>query len=104
MFAVVEIAGKQYKVSPREQLEVDLLEVEPGANLTFERVFMVAETDDKAIIGKPYVDGAVVEAKVLAHTKGEKIRVFKFIAKKRHSKAQGHRQQYTKIEITAIIS
>lgn len=102
MFAVVEIAGKQYIVSPNDQLEVDLLDAEPGSNLKFERVFMVAKNDTSAEIGKPYVDNAVVEAKLLSHVKGEKIRVFKFIAKKRHSKAQGHRQNYSKIEITAI--
>ena len=102
MFAVVEIAGKQYKVSPNEKIEVDHLNEEAGAKLKFNTVLMVAESDKDAKIGQPYVEGAVVEAKVVEDTKGEKIRVFKFIAKKRHSKAQGHRQQYTVIEITGI--
>ena len=102
MFAVVEIAGKQYKVSPKDIIEVDLMDVEPGASLKFERVLMVAESDTKAEIGKPYVDSAVVEAKVVSMVKGEKVRVFKFTAKKRSSKAQGHRQKYTQLEITGI--
>jgi large subunit ribosomal protein L21 len=102
MFAVVEIAGKQYKVSPSEQIEVDLLQEEDGKKLVFDKVMMIAESETVAKIGQPYVKGASVEAKVIEMVKGEKVRVFKFIAKKRHSKAQGHRQKYTRLEITAI--
>jgi large subunit ribosomal protein L21 len=102
MFAVVEIAGKQYRVTPNEKIEVDLLEADPGKNLKFNKVLMYAESAEKAKIGQPYLSGAIVEAKVIEHTKGEKIRVFKFIAKKRHSKTQGHRQKYTMLEITSI--
>lgn len=102
MFAVVEIGGRQYKVTPSEKIEVELLENEPGKTIEFNNVVLYAETDDKAKIGQPYVAGVSVEAKVLEHFRGEKIRVFKFIPKKRHSKAQGHRQNYTRLEITAI--
>ncbi len=102
MFAVVEISGKQYKVSPKDLIEVDLLDEEPGKTLKFDRVLMVAENDKQAAIGKPYLESAFVEAKVVSMVKGEKVRVFKFTAKKRHSKAQGHRQKYTQIEITGI--
>lgn len=102
MFAVVEIGGRQYKVTTNDQIEVELLEEEAGKSIKFNKVLIYAESDDKAKIGKPYISGASVEAKVLEHFKGEKIRVFKFIAKKRHSKAQGHRQNYTRLEITAI--
>lgn len=102
MFAVVEIAGKQYKVTPNEQIEVDLLDQKEGDNVKFDKVLMVAESEDKAVLGHPYVKGASVEAKVVEHFKGEKVIVFKFIAKKRHSKTQGHRQNYTRLEITGI--
>jgi large subunit ribosomal protein L21 len=102
MFAVVEIGGRQYKVAANEKLEVELLEADPGKDLKFNRVLMVAESDSKAKIGQPYLPGAEVSAKVIEHFKGPKIRVFKFIAKKRHSKAQGHRQNYTRLEITGI--
>ncbi len=102
MFAVVEIAGRQYKVSPKEQVEVDLLEAEPGKSLKFDKVLLVAESDSSAKIGKPYLAGAEVDAKVVEHFKGEKIRVFKFRPKKRYAKTRGHRQHYTRLEITGI--
>lgn len=102
MFAVLEIGGKQYKVSPQEKIEVDLMEEEPGKTVIFPHVLMYADSDTSAKIGTPYVDGASVEAKVIEHFKGEKIRVFKFIAKKRHQKTQGHRQNYTRLEIVGI--
>ncbi len=103
MFAVVEIGGRQYKVTPNEKIEVEKLAEESGKSIVFNRVLLVGdEKGDDAKIGKPYVEGASVEAKVIGDVKGEKIRVFKFIAKKRHSKTQGHRQTYTQLEIISI--
>ncbi len=102
MFAVVEISGRQYRVTQNEKIEVDLLEAEPGKKMVFDKVVLYADADDKATIGQPYLPGATVEATVVEHFKGEKIRVFKFIPKKRHQKTQGHRQHYTRLEITAI--
>ena len=102
MFAVVEIAGRQYRVTPDEKIEVDLLDSEPGKSLKFNRVLISAESEKSAKIGQPYLPGAEVTAKVIEHFKGPKIRVFKFTPKKRHSKSQGHRQNYTRLEITAI--
>ncbi len=102
MFAVIEVAGRQYKVSVNEKIDVDHMDNEVGATLDIDRVLMVAETEDNAKIGQPYVEGASVSVKVVEQFKGEKIRVFKFIPKKRHSKSQGHRQQYTKLEIISI--
>jgi large subunit ribosomal protein L21 len=102
MFAVVEIGGRQYRVTPNEKIEVELLDADPGKSLKFNKVLLYAEKDDSAKIGQPYLSGAEVSAKVVEHFKGEKIRVFKFIAKKRHSKTQGHRQNYTRLEITGI--
>lgn len=102
MFAVVEIGGKQYKVSPQEKIEVELMAEDPGKTVTFPHVLLYADSDKTAKIGTPYLNGASVEAKVVEHFKGDKIRVFKFIAKKRHQKTQGHRQNYTRLEITAI--
>jgi large subunit ribosomal protein L21 len=102
MFAVVEISGRQYKVSQNDKVEVDLLDAEPGKNLKFDKVLLLAESDTEAKIGKPYLEGATVDATVVEHFKGEKIRVFKFRPKKRYSKSQGHRQNYTRLEITAI--
>jgi len=102
MFAVVEIGGKQYRVTKDEKIEVELLESKPGDSLKFNRVLLSSEAEDKAKIGQPYLTGAEVTAKVLEHFRGPKIRVFKFTPKKRHSKSQGHRQNYTLLEITSI--
>jgi len=102
MFAVVEIGGRQYKVTPNDKIEVELLDTEAGKSMKFDRVLLVSSDDKEANIGMPYVKGANVEAKVLKHFKGEKIRVFKFTPKKRYKKTQGHRQNYTQLEITAI--
>jgi large subunit ribosomal protein L21 len=102
MFAVVEIGGRQYRVTPNEKIEVEMLTAEPGKSIKFNKVLLYAETDNSAKIGQPYLSGGEVTAKVVEHFKGEKIRVFKFIPKKRHQKTQGHRQTYTRLEITGI--
>jgi large subunit ribosomal protein L21 len=102
MFAVVEIGGRQYRVTPNEKIEVELLDAEAGKSLKFNKVLLYAETDSSAKIGAPYLTGGEVSAKVVEHFKGEKIRVFKFTPKKRHQKTQGHRQTYTRLEITDI--
>jgi large subunit ribosomal protein L21 len=102
MFAVVEIGGRQYKVTPNAKIDVELLDTEAGKPVKFNTVLLVSENDKDANIGMPYVKGATVEAKVVKHFKGEKIRVFKFTPKKRFKKTQGHRQNYTQLEITGI--
>ncbi len=102
MFAVVEIGGRQYKVTQNAIIDVELLETEAGKSMKFDKVLLVSENDKDANIGMPYVKGATVEAKVVKHFKGEKIIVFKFTPKKRFKKTQGHRQNYTQLEITAI--
>lgn len=102
MFAVVDIDGNQYKVAPKETIEIHKLDAEPGKTVKFEHVVLLASSDKDAKIGQPFVAGASVEAKVVEHFKGEKVRVFKFKPKTRYKKTQGHRQEYTKIEITDI--
>jgi len=102
MFAVVEIGGRQYKVTPNEKIDVELQDAEAGKTMKFNTVLLVSQDDKDANIGMPYVKGATVEAKVVKHFKGEKIRVFKFTPKKRFKKTQGHRQNYTQLEIMAI--
>jgi large subunit ribosomal protein L21 len=102
MFAVVEIGGRQYKVAPNDKIDVELLDSEAGKTMKFDRVLLVSKDDKDADIGMPYVKGASVEAKVVKHFKGEKIIVFKFTPKKRFKKTQGHRQNYTQLEITSI--
>lgn len=105
MFAVVEIGGRQYKVAPKDTIQVEKLDMEEGKDVNFDRILLVAEDDGKEVkIGQPYVKGAKVEGKIVRQFKGEKILVVKFIPKKRHKKTQGHRQNYTLVEITEIHS
>ncbi len=101
MFAVVDIAGQQVKVSPRERICVPKLSQEVGTSLKLDRVLLVA--DEKAVrIGNPYVSNASVAANVLRHLKDDKVMVFKKKKRKGYRVRRGHRQQYTEIEITAI--
>ena len=102
MFAVVEILGKQFRVNQNDQIEVSKLSEEPGKTIKFDTVLLYGESESKAKVGQPYVSGASVEAKVIEHGKADKVRVFKFIAKKRHQTNKGHRQPYTKLEIIGI--
>lgn len=102
MFAVVDIAGFQEKVSEGDSLEVPTLDAKEGATVKFDKVLLIAKSDDDVKIGEPYVSGATVEAKVVSHGRGEKIRVFKMKRRKRYRRTQGHRQGYTQIEIAKI--
>lgn len=101
MFAIVEIAGQQYKVNPAEKLYVPRLEGEVGSSVKFDKVLLLS--DDKAVkVGSPNVSGASVQAKVLAHVKDDKVIVFKKKRRKGYRVKRGHRQQYTHIEIVSI--
>lgn len=101
MFAIIETSGKQYKVEKGQEITVDRLEDKEGATVTIDKVLLINSNNDTKI-GMPWIEGACVEAKVLAHPRGEKLRVFKMIAKKRHSKTIGHRADLTTLEITEI--
>lgn len=102
MFAVVDINGKQHKVAEKDTIQVEKLDAQPGKTVKLDHVVLLASSEKDAKIGAPYVKGASVEAKVMRHFRGEKIRVFKFKAKKRYSRTQGHRQELTKLEIVSI--
>lgn len=103
MFAVVHVGGKQYKVREKDELQVEKMDVEAGKNVKIKEVMLVAEEDGKTVkIGTPFVSGAHVECQVIEHGKGEKIRVFKMKSKKRYSRTQGHRQQYTALKVLKI--
>ena len=101
MYAVIEACGKQYKVEEKDVVFFEKLDAEEGKKVTFDKVILVSD-DGKVQIGNPYVKGVKVEGKVVAHGKGKKIIVFKMKAKKNERKKQGHRQPYTKVEITSI--
>jgi large subunit ribosomal protein L21 len=101
MFAVVNIAGQQFKVSENNTYYVPKLSKEPNKNITFKEVLVL--NDDKDIkVGSPLIKGAKVTAKVLEHLKDDKVIVFKKKRRKGYRKFNGHRQQLTKIEVTKI--
>jgi large subunit ribosomal protein L21 len=101
MFAVVEIAGQQYKVAKADKVIVPLLETKVGSKVTFDKVLLVGD-DNQTRLGTPYVSGASIEAKVLGHVKDDKVTVFKKKKRKGYKVLKGHRQQYTEIEITKV--
>ncbi len=101
MYAIIETCGKQYKVQEGDVVFFEKLDTEEGKKVTFDKVVLVSK-DEKVQIGNPYVKGAKVEGKVVSHGKGKKILVFKYKAKKNYRRTQGHRQPYTKVEITSI--
>ncbi|HOV98792.1 MAG TPA: 50S ribosomal protein L21 [Bacteroidota bacterium] len=101
MFAVVEIAGSQVKVTENEKIFVPKLESEVGSTVRFDKV-MLKSADTSTTVGTPFVKDAFVEATVLRHLKDDKVTVFKKKKRKGYRVQKGHRQQYTEIEITKV--
>ncbi len=101
MYAIIETGGKQYKVAEGDVIFVEKLDVEEGAAVTIDKVLVVANDADIKV-GAPYVEGASVAATAVKNGKEKKIIVYKYKAKKGYHKKQGHRQPYTKLEITKI--
>ena len=98
MKAIIETGGKQYLVEENSVIYVEKLDAENDANVTFDKVLMLDGN-----VGNPYVEGATVTGKVVKQGKNKKIRIFKYVNKKKSTrKTQGHRQPYTKVEITKI--
>lgn len=100
MYAIIATGGKQYRVSQGDIIYVEKLEMEPETTVNFD-VLMIG-SDDGVKVGKPLVEGSKVEGKVLAQTKGEKIIIYKYKSKKNFHRKNGHRQCYTKVEITSV--
>jgi large subunit ribosomal protein L21 len=98
MYAIVEIAGQQFKVSKDQRLFVHRLDAEEGAKVTFDKILFV-DNDGKMTIGAPAITGASVEAKVMRHLQGDKVIVFKKKRRKGYKKKNGHRQSLTQIVI-----
>ncbi|MCD8048952.1 MAG: 50S ribosomal protein L21 [Clostridia bacterium] len=101
MYAVIKTGGKQYQVKVGDVVFIEKIDAEDGAVVTFDEVLLVGG-EDGVKIGTPTVEGAKVEAKVVGQTKGKKVIVFKYKSKKGYRRKSGHRQPYTKVEITAI--
>lgn len=103
MYAVIKTGGKQYRVSAGEKLKVEQIPADIGAEIVLDQVLMVSD-GDAVKLGAPLVSGASVKAKVVAHGRGDKVSIFKMRRRKHYRKSQGHRQNFTEIEILGIAS
>ncbi len=101
MYAIVEIAGQQFKVEKDRYLYVNKLDGEVGAGLVFDKVLLV-DNGGEISVGLPTISGASISGKILEHVKGEKVIIFKKKRRKGYRKKNGHRQQFTKVLIEAI--
>jgi large subunit ribosomal protein L21 len=101
MYAVIKTGGKQYRVVPGEKLKVEKLAGEVGSDIVIDQVLMVADGDN-VTVGAPVVAGASVKATVVSHGRHDKVMIFKMRRRKHYRKTQGHRQDYTEIQIQQI--
>jgi large subunit ribosomal protein L21 len=101
MYAVIKTGGKQYRVTPGEKIKVEQIPADIGSEIVLDQVLMVAD-GDAVKIGAPLVDGASIKATVLSHGRHDKLRIFKMRRRKHYRKSQGHRQNYTEIQIGDI--
>jgi large subunit ribosomal protein L21 len=101
MYAVIKTGGKQYKVVAGEKLKIEQIPADIGAELTIDQVLAVG-AGDTIKFGAPLVEGATVSVKVLAQGRHDKVKIFKMRRRKHYQKHQGHRQNYTEVQIVAI--
>ncbi|MCF8373721.1 MAG: 50S ribosomal protein L21 [Bacteroidales bacterium] len=102
MYAIVEIAGQQFKVEKDSKLYVHRLDAEEGSNIDFDKVLLV-DNEGTVNVGTPTVKGAKITAKVLSHLKGDKVIVFKKKRRKGYQKRNGHRQYLTQVQVESIV-
>jgi len=101
MFAVFSSGGKQHRVTEGEVIKLERLSAEPGDEVVFDKVLVVAK-GDQVTVGKPYVDGGKITAEVMGHDRHKKVRIIKFRRRQNYMRHQGHRQWYTQLKITGI--
>ena len=101
MFAVFQSGGKQHRVTEGDVVRLELLESEPGNEIVFDKVLMVANGEE-VNVGTPFLDGSTVKAEVLKSERGKKISILKFRRRKDYMRRQGHRQWFTEVKITSI--
>ena len=102
MYAVIKSGGKQYRVESGTQVRIESLVADVGSAVAFEEVLLVG-SGDSVKVGAPLVSGAKVKATVVAHGRGEKVKIFKLRRRKHYQKSQGHRQNYTEVRIDDIV-
>jgi large subunit ribosomal protein L21 len=102
MYAIIKAGGKQYKVQSGEQVRVESLEGDVGAKVSFGEVLLVG-AGESVKLGAPLVSGAKVNATIVSHGRGDKVKIFKMRRRKHYAKTQGHRQNYTEVRIDDIV-
>ncbi len=102
MYAIMETGGIQFKVQEGDKLKIPKLNVEPGKPVTFDKVLLISKDEKQALVGKPYLEGARIEAQVISSGKGEKVLVYKFRRRVKYRRKKGHRQDYTQVLINKI--
>jgi large subunit ribosomal protein L21 len=102
MYAVIKTGGKQYRVESGKQVRVESLAADVGAAVAFDEVLLVGN-GEAVKVGAPLVSGAKVKGTVMAHGRGEKVKIFKMRRRKHFQKTQGHRQNYTEVRIDEIV-
>ena len=103
MYAVIKTGGKQYRVASGDTLKIETLVADVGATVSFDEVLLVGQ-GDSVKVGAPIVAGGSVKAEVVAHGRGDKIRIIKHRRRKHYHKEQGHRQNFTQVKITEIVA
>lgn len=101
MYAVFQSGGKQHRVSESQTVRLEKLDIATGEAVEFDQILMIANGENVKI-GAPFVDGGKINAEVVAHVRGEKIKIVKFRRRKHYRKQQGHRQWFTDVKITSI--
>jgi len=103
MYAVIETGGKQYRVAPGQMIEVDTIAGDVGADVEFDRVLAISNDANELVLGDA-LKTARVRAKISAHSRGDKVLVFKFKRKKQYKRTIGHRQNYTRVQVQEILA
>lgn len=103
MYAIIHNGGKQYKITSGQKIRLARMQHAPGSEIKLDRVMMLIDQDkENTVTGKPYIEGASADAKIIQHGRDKKIRIIKFRRRKHHMKRMGHRQDFTEVEITGI--
>lgn len=101
MYAIIQTGGKQYRVSPGDEIRIEKIDGSPGDRVSFDRVLLTSN-GERVEIGKPYLEGVTVTGKLTAQGKGRKVIVFKYKRRKGYRRTRGHRQQYSLVKIEGI--
>ena len=103
MYAIIDIAGAQFKVAQDDKINAPKLAGEVGSTVELEKVILLSGENGEVKVGKPYVDGAKVQATILSHGQDKKVQIFKKIRREGYTLFKGHRQQHTTLKIEAIV-